>query len=281
MRNRSILFSILALAALSFLSCKTEFERVRASGDPEEIYTKAIQYYDAGEHMKAQTLFELIIGLYRGRPELEDIYLKYAYTFYNQAKYVMASYYFENFSNTFGASVHREEADFMKAFSFYMLSPNYRLDQTYTQKAIDGFQVFVNMYPASERVAECNALIDGMRVKLEQKMYATADLYFNVKQYQAATQTFDNILRDFPETDRAEYIRYRMVLAAFLLADNSILDKQEERFNESLKYANDFLKRHAQSKYTTEVQGIQKQSTVKLNQLKDGGYQNKGARNRS
>lgn len=276
MKNLAIL--CLLVVTVTQISCKSEYERIRSSGDPEEIYAKAIEYYDEGESMKAQTLFELIIGLYRGRPELEDIYLKYAYTFYNQGKYVMAAYYFENFSSTFGSSVHREESDFMKAFSYYMMSPNYRLDQQYSQRAIDGFQLFVNMYPTSERVSECNNLIDGMRAKLEQKTMATAELYFNLKQYQAATQTFENLLRDFPETEQAELIRYRMVLSAYLLADNSILDKQEERYGNALKYSDEFLKRYERSQYFKEVQTIQKQSTTKLKELNDGGYQNQSTR---
>ena len=65
---------------------------------------------------------------------------------------------FKNFSNTFPNSEYREESDFMTAYSNYQLSPTFRLDQTYTIKAIEGFQLFANTYPDSKRVEECNRL---------------------------------------------------------------------------------------------------------------------------
>ncbi|MCB0619639.1 MAG: outer membrane protein assembly factor BamD [Saprospiraceae bacterium] len=277
--NRAAYFGLIAslLLALAGAGCKSEFEKIRASGDNESIYKEAMKFYEEGEFQKAQTLFELVIGSFRGRPELEDIYFKYAYTYYYLEKYVLAAYYFKNFSNTFPTNPLRQEADFMTAYSNYRLSPSFRLDQTYTQSAIDEFQLFVNTYPESERVEECNLLIDQLRQKLERKAYATGELYFDLRQYQAATQTFENLLKDFPETDNSEYIRYMIVRSAFLLADNSIFEKQRERYQTALDYATDFLEKYQDSKYLSEVQTIFDQSSNKLNSFTDGGYKNQSA----
>ena len=146
-------------------ACKSEFEKIRASGDVQLLYEKAVSYYEDGQYQRAQTLFELIINNLRGKVEAEKIYFYYAYTHYHLQKYVLAAYYFKNFTNTFPNSQYREEADFMKGYSNYQLSPSYRLDQSYTQDAINDFQLFVNTYPTSERVNECNRLIDECRAK--------------------------------------------------------------------------------------------------------------------
>ena len=152
----------IAFVGMSLLlsACKSEFEKIRSSGEVDRIYTKALEYYDQEEYQKAQSLFELIISSYRGKKEAEEIYFKYAYTYYYLEQYILASYYFKNFSNTYGASDLREEADFMSAYSNYQLSPTFRLDQSYSASAIEGFQLFVNTYPNSSRVEECNRLID-------------------------------------------------------------------------------------------------------------------------
>lgn len=201
---KSKLLSYLIFGSLLMtMACKSEFEKLRATGDPETLYEKAFEFYEAEDYLKSQTLFELVISNLRGKVEAEKVYYYYAYTHYKLNKFVLASYYFKNFSNTFPNSEFREESDFMSAYSNYRLSPTYRLDQTYTLKAIDGFQLFANTYPNSERVSECNDLIDEMRKKLEVKAYSEAELYFNLQQYQSATHSFENLLKDFPDTKQS------------------------------------------------------------------------------
>jgi outer membrane protein assembly factor BamD len=263
-----LIFLLAGIVLIMTSSCKSEFERIRTSGEPELLYKKAFAYYDEGEYQKAQTLLELVISAYRGRQESEEIYFRYAYTYYHLGQYLLASYYFKNFSQTYSTSAYREEADFMDAYSNYQLSPSFRLDQTYTEKAIDGFQLFVNTYPDSERVQECNRLIDELRSKLERKAFEEANLYFNLRHYQSAIHIYENLLKDFPETSNAEEVRYLILRSNYLLAENSVIDKQKERFRETLTLAFEFLERYGEdSEYRKEVIDIKDNSEKKLNQI--------------
>ena len=270
MKNASFFTLLLGLCLLMVTSCKTDFEKIRSSGDVEMLHKKAFEYFEAEEYLKAQTLFELIIGSYRGKKEQEGIYYSYAYTHYHLGKYILASYYFKNFANTFTNSQYREEADFMAAYASYKLSPSYRLDQTYSQKAIESFQLFVNTYPTSERIGECNKLIDELRVKLEKKAYSQAELYFNLKQYQSADHAFENLLREYPESANAEKVRYMITKASYLLADNSIDQKQEERFETTVENYQDFVKRYPNSEYKKELDNIYKNSSKKIKAIANG-----------
>lgn len=137
-----ILTLLLVVAALA--GCKSEFERVRLSGDVDQIYQKGIEYYEKGDYQKAQALFELIINNFRGRKEAEDLYFKYANSHFYLKNYILAAYYFNNFKTTYPLSSLREEAEYMAAYANFKLSPIYRLDQSYTIKAIEGFQDFVD-----------------------------------------------------------------------------------------------------------------------------------------
>ena len=273
MKKRFNLYLFVFVAALLLGGCKSEFEKIRASGDTDLIYKKAFELYDQEEYLRSQTLFELIIPAYRGRPELEKIYFTYAYTYYYLNKYILANYYFKTFAATFPTSNYKEEAEFMVAYSSYQMSPSFRLDQTYTEKSIEEFENFVNNYPQSERVKECNRLIDEMRLKLEQKTFDEGRLYFDLRQYQAAMVTFENLLRDFPETSNAEQVRYLIAKAAFDLAENSIYDKQEERYKEAVNKAKDFLNKFKDNKNYGEVQSIYNNSIKKLKSLTNGRYQ--------
>ncbi|MFN7116778.1 MAG: outer membrane protein assembly factor BamD [Saprospiraceae bacterium] len=274
MKNNRLVVLLGMLLLLVMSACKSEFERIRTSNDPELLYKKANEYYNAGEYQKAQALYELVIASFRGRPEAEDISFKYAYTYYNTEQYILASYYFKNFSQTYATSANREEADFMSAYSNYQLSPTFRLDQKYTQQAIEELQLFVNTYPRSNRVQECNALIDQLRAKLEKKAFEEGKLYFDLRYYQSATHVFENLLKDYPETKNAEEVRYMIIQSAYLLAENSLVSRQEERYQEVLTRAEPFLAKYPSSQYRKEVASIQIISQKKLNQLKNVGYQN-------
>ena len=278
---KKIFWVVATIVLFALPGCKSEYEKIRTSGDADSIYKTAQALYDKGEYLKAQSLFELVVGAYRGRKELEDVYFKYAYTFYYLEKFVLASYYFENFSNTFPTSLNRQEADYMTAFSYYQLSPSYRLDQQYTEKAIDAFQLFANTYPESERVEECTRLIDFMREKLETKAFQAALLYFDLRQYQSATRSFENLLKDFPETKQAEEVRYLIVQSTFLLADNSVFEKQKERYESTLKYAREFVQKYPRSEHRSEVQSILDTSEKSLKSITDGRYQEQGSGDRS
>lgn len=263
MKSRLFLF-LLCGAVIMTTACKSEFEKLRATGDSDTLYKKAFEFYEAEEYLKAQTLFELVISNLRGKVEAEKVYFYYANTHYKLRKYVLASYYYKNFTNTFPNSEYREEADFLSAYANYKMSPVYRLDQTYTAKAIDEFQLFANTYPNSKKVEECNLLIDEMRKKLEKKAYAEAELYFDLQEYQSATHTFENMLRDFPDTKQAKNIRYMIVKASYDLAIKSVYEKQQERHLEVIKNADLFLSKYAKTSQAKEVRDIKNNSKNKL-----------------
>ena len=276
MKIRFLLFSLLIAGLLG--SCKSAFETVRTSGNAELWYQTANEYFDAEEYQRAQTLYELAIGPYRGKAEAENIAYRYAYTYYYTGQYVLASYYFKNFSTTYGGSPRKEEADFMAAYSNYKLSPVYRLDQSYSVKAIEGFEEFANRYPSSERIPEANRLIDEMRAKMEEKDFESAKLYVDISRFEAAQRSFENVLKDYPETQRAEEVRYRMAKSQYEYARQSFVMRQQERFQKAVKLIDDFNAKHPDSEYAEELAEIRKKSQSKLKELKDVRYQSTGAR---
>jgi outer membrane protein assembly factor BamD len=263
-KNLILLF---CLGCILLTSCKSEYEKLRASNDVELVYKKALDYYNKKDYYKAQNLIEQILGRYRGKKEAEDLYVKYAYTHYYQGNYILASSYFQNFANTYITSSLREEAAFMSAYSNYLQSPDYKLDQTYTLKAISELEVFVNTFPKSERLKESNKLIDELRAKLEKKAFEEGLLYYNLKQYQSASITFNNMLKDFPDSDNIEQIRYYIVKANYTLAENSIYSKKLDRYQETLVAAELFKSKFFKSKDLKEVNSILKQTKENIKKL--------------
>jgi outer membrane protein assembly factor BamD len=270
----SFLFSLLLLTT----ACKSEFEKLRSSGDVKLLTKKGLEYYDKGDYLKAQTLFELIMPSLKGQNILEDISYKYAYTHYHQRNYLSANFYFKNFATTFGNSPLREDAEFQAAYSDYKQSPTYRLDQENSLKAIEGFQYFINNFPESKRVKDCNKLIDELRGKMEKKAFAEGQLYYNILEYQAAIQVFENLLKDFPETGNAEEIRFLILKAEYELATNSVYEKQLERYKLVIEKYNDFKDKFPRSKYQTTAEQYLKNANNKIKELSNVRYQNPSSR---
>ena len=156
----------------------------------------------------------------------------------------------------------------MSAYSNYQLSPIYRLDQGNTLTAIEEFQLFVNLFPKSTRVEECNKLIDELRRKLEEKAFGEGQLYFDLRQYQSAVISFDNLLRDYPESPDVERVRYLIAKSSFLLAENSIIEKKADRYNECVNRCNDFLEKYPDGKYSKEIKALKRSAGQARNNVK-------------
>jgi outer membrane protein assembly factor BamD len=263
-------FFILLLLLIGLIACRTEFERIRTSGDAQMIFEEANRLYEEGEYRKAVTLFELVIPAYRGKAEAEKLYFNFANAHFLDRRYILSAHYFKTFADTYTSSALREDALYNHAFSNYKQSPKYKLDQSNTQKAIDAFQLFVNTYPESERVSECNTIIDVLREKMELKAFDVGKLYFEMRNYSSAIKTFDNLLKDYPGSPKEEEAMYLIVKASRELALNSIFTKQEERYNETLDRCAAYLKKHVGAEHSKEVNNYKQESLEALNQIQNG-----------
>lgn len=93
-------FLIVAFMAVALVSCQG-INKILKSKDAAYKLRMAEQYYAKGKYVYAQQLYEDVIPFYKGRPEFEDIYYKYAYTAYKQADYLNAENLFKTYLEAF------------------------------------------------------------------------------------------------------------------------------------------------------------------------------------
>src|SRR5690606_9467880 len=134
-------------------------------------------------------------------------------------------------------------------------------------KAIEQFQLYLDLYPASQKVDECNRFIDELRAKLERKSYENARLFYTIGYYPAAIISLKNSLRQYPDTDFREDIEFLILKSNYLYARNSIPSKKEERYNDTMMAYQSFVEQFPESKYTEEVQEIEEESKEALAEL--------------
>jgi len=216
----------------------------------------AIKLYKKGQYFKALPLLEELITVFRGTKKAEQTYYYYSYCNYQMQDYETAAYDFGNYAKTYPNSEYAEECAYMEAYCYYQDSPNYSLDQTSTVKAINQFQLFIDEHLRSSRVAECNRLIDELRLKLETKDFENAKLYYHMEDYKAAVTSFANLLKDFPSTKYREETMFLIIKSSYLLAENSIESKKNDRYNSALSSYGEFTTAFPESKFKKEANSI-------------------------
>jgi len=252
---KKMLFVGFILVSMVFTSC-SNYNKLLKSTDNETKFEAAVDYFERKDYNRALELFDLLQAAYRGTAKGEDISYYTAYCYYNLKDYTVASYYFKRYVQSYPKYARAEECLFMSAYCYYLDSPRYSLDQTNTYMAISELQLFTDTYPNSERVAEANELIDNLREKLELKHFRISIMYYRMRDYMAAITSFENLLKNYPDTERREEILQYMTLAYFEFAENSIPEKKRERYESAVEAYNNLLYLYPESEYLADLKEI-------------------------
>ena len=224
---------------LSFFCSCSEYQKALKSEDVAVKFEMANQLYEAGKYAKAIRLFEEIAPAYRGKPQAEKMFYLFSQSYYKSQQYYLASYQFESFTSSYPKSEKVEEAAFLGAKSYSMLSPVYSIDQTDTTKAISKLQEFIDMYPNSTYLAEANADLKKLTDKIEKKVFENAKQYNTISDYKSAIVALDNFISDYPGTMYKDQALFYKFDSAYKLAINSVPSKMEERLiNAKVAYGN-------------------------------------------
>ncbi len=226
------------------------------STDNELKYQAALRYYADKKYFQALQLLEELVVVFRATPRGEEVYYYYAKAYFGTGDYLTAAYHFNNFYKTFPGSRYAEECLFMNAYCYYLDSPVYSLDQKSTLEAIQQLQFFINKFPQSSRIEECNRLIDQLRFKLETKAYQNARLFYRTEDYRAATIAFTNMIKDFPTTIYAEECMFMAFKSAYYYASNSIITKRRERYYDALEHYFNLVEKFPDGKFQKEADRI-------------------------
>ncbi len=267
MKSAKVLF-YLFLVVIVTSSC-SKYAKVEKSKDDNYKLAKADEYFANKKYRFAQQLYEGLFPLVKGTPKFEEVYYKYAYSFYYQGLYRDAENMFKGYLEVFPNSPKAEEVDYMRAYSFYKQSPKIELEQVNTIKAMNMMQTFINTHPGSERNKEATEIIDKSRLKLEQKEYRSAQLYYDLEKYRAAAIAFDALLNKYPESAKGEDYKLMVVKAYYRFAKKSIPEKQLERYEKVITEFQDFADRYPESKNLKQAEEYVNLSKNHINEIKN------------
>lgn len=245
MKNRTLLGFLVVLV---MTSCG-EYNKILKSKDPEVKYEYAKKYYDAKKYGRTITLLEEIKTVYRGLSREQEILFLLGQACFNDKDYISATAYYTQYYTKYPKGEYTELSRYYAAYGLYLDSPDVRLDQTSTYKAIQGFQEFMEYYPQSEKTEDAKNYMFELQEKLAYKELLASQLYFNLglymgNNYESCVVTSREALKNYPFSVYSEEFQFLIVRSRFELASNSVENKKAIRYrdlmDEHFNYKNMF-----------------------------------------
>ena len=251
---------IFSLFVLLMASC-SEFENVRKSTDYSMKYEYAKEAFAKGKYLECATLLEELVTIYKGSSKAEETLYLLARSYYENKDYLTAGEYFKAYYRNFPRGEYAELARYYCGYGYYLDSPDPRLDQSGTYKAIDEMQQFIDYFPRSEKAPEAQNIIFELQDKLVYKEVLNAQLYYNLgnylgNNYQSAIITAENTLKEYPYTKHKETLMMIILKSKYQEAVQSFEEKKPERFRAVIDEYYAFINEFPEGPNTKEAQQI-------------------------
>lgn len=254
MKIRNLILTLAAVAALS--SCKSQYEMLLNSNDPDAKYEAAFKYYNEGKYSKSAALFESLSVLTNGTERDDTVRYYWGLSNYKFKDYYTAETNFDKFIESFPRSPFTSEARYLRLDCLYRSTLRYELDQTPTYKAINAISEYILEFPANTHMQECRDMLVELNERLDKKAYESARLYYRMEDYLASRVAFRNVLKDDAENVYREDILYYIAMSSYKYAQLSVPAKQKERYLTFVDDYYNFIGEIPDSHYRKELDSV-------------------------
>lgn len=207
--RRPVLF-VLALAVTGG-ACFGSFN-VRDYSTSAALYTVAMKKYRAGKYTDAASAFERLTLDLPTRDSLLPLAHWYlGHTRLKREERLLAAQSFIRLSETVPDDTLADDALLMSGRAYKGLWKGPSLDPQYGLLAQTQFRLLIGVYPQSTLVDTAQAELKDLDERFASKDYETGMHYRRRKAYDSALIFFKDVVKNFPETDRARQAMVRMV----------------------------------------------------------------------
>lgn len=265
MTHKSLLLGFLLLT-LSLCSCG-EYSAAFKHGDTEYKYEVAKACYARGQYVHAQELFSSLILATKGTGYAEECLYMMGMSAYMSRDLETSSQTFRKYYQSYPRGLYVEQARYYCGRSLYESVPDPRLDQTITYSAINELQAFLDSYPNTKLRSQTQEMLQQLQDHLVDKELRTCQLYYDLgsyvgnstgggSNYEACIITCENALKDYPYAAPAfrEQFMILTLRSRYHLARQSVVEKQAERFRQTVDDYYAFANEFPESQYLSEAQ---------------------------
>lgn len=240
--SRSTLM-LFATGLLISFGCSSSKPETTETSRVKEAYDRALKVYEKKDYAGAAISLEQLQFTSRASALEDDILFLLAQSYYHSEQYFLAAETYTRLLQQMPATHYARASQFMLAKSYEQLVPHFELDQQPTQKAIEQFALYLDLYPmvdsskiaedfktykellkvnpdnptykqgfesAKARFARIDTLryaakaIPHLRENLAKNTFSIAHQYIQLEKYKAAGICYDEIIGSYSDTSYAK-----------------------------------------------------------------------------
>lgn len=266
---KKVVFLLMMMTAVLLSSCG-EYNKILKSTDYELKYSYAKKYFNAKQYSKSATLLDELVTIFKGTAYAEESLYLLAQSYYGQKDYQTASQYFETYYTTYPKGEYTELARFYSGYGLYLDSPDPRLDQSQTYKAIEQLQLYLEYYPQSERATEAQNILFELQEKLAYKELLATRLYYNLgtymgNNYLSCVITAQNALKNYPYSKYREEFMFLIIRSKYELSLVSVEEKLQGRYRDVVDEYYNYMNEYPEGKYVKQVKKFYDYASQRIN----------------
>jgi outer membrane protein assembly factor BamD len=167
--------------------------------EPVELFRWSVEAFEEGEYGSAAEGLREFLLEEPLHPKVDSAQYLLGESRFRDGKYVQAAEAFDRLAVNRPGSRLADDAQLGVCHSYWRLSPDLPLDQSYTRDARDACQRLLQYYTPSPLEERARALRDSARHKLAAKQYRVARWYFDHGAFQSANIYLEEVLNQHPE----------------------------------------------------------------------------------
>ena len=209
----------LIASALYLTACASTPEKLQGA---DYYYAEGQKAYEKKRCVEASEHFQRLVSNFPGSQRVTESQYMLAESYFCSEDYVNAAFEYQRLIDIYPASNWASEAQFKIGESFFEQMRRPELDQKETYEALTAFRNFIEDNPESPLVQTARERIRSCRENLAEKIYLGAYLYQKQGYSEAARMSFQDVLRDYPDTAWYYYTLFRLGELAREKADTDL-----------------------------------------------------------
>ena len=170
-----------------------------------------MDYLDEEKYVKAQDEFKFVLSRGTGTDYGDDAQFFLAESYFLNNQFILSIKEYENLTRKMAFSPFFEKSRFRICEAYRIESPDYYNDQSYTEKALERYQEFLDDFPESEHGQNVTESMSILRNKLAKKLYETGVLYLKMDEFEPARMSFNSVLDQYYDTDIVEEVHVGVI----------------------------------------------------------------------
>ncbi len=247
---------ILVFTTLTLWGCASSVDTSLMT--PSQRLGYATKLYNDKNYESALKEYQEILLQYPGSAIIDSAQYYLGMTRYKREEYILGAYEFSKLIKNMPSSKFVPDAQYMLSECYYLLSPNYALDQKYTKKSIEEFQAFIDFFPTNPKVPDAEKKIALLNEKLAHKEYNSAYIYDRMGDYRAALIYYNYVIDDYHDTPYAPMAMYAKIKILV----------QKNRNTEALAEISKFIERYPNDDHLKDVESLKSNLEEKVSAAK-------------